>query len=270
MKYTSYPKILAEHDTYKTVRITKPGIISTTLKFYARLLKIVLYSNYKTKRNIYDGFNWVASSLDIFDQLEKAGIKFEIEGMDNLKSFDGPAVFISNHMSTLETLILPGIIHPKKPVCFITKKELNDYPLFGPITRARFPIVVGRSNPREDLRTVLHEGKQRLESGRSIIIFPQKTRGLIFDEKTFNSLGIKLAKANNVHVVPLALNTEAWENGKMLKDFGKINPSKTVKFSFGEPFLVSGNNGADEHKRVIDYIKSKFNQWDLSDKIISS
>jgi 1-acyl-sn-glycerol-3-phosphate acyltransferase len=269
MKYTSYPKILAENDTYSTPPSKKRKTLFPTFSFYFRLLGIIFYSNYKTKRNIYDRFNWVASSLDIFDKLEKTGIRFELEGMKNFQSFDGPCIFISNHMSTLETLILPGIIHPKKPVCFITKKELNDYPLFGPITKARFPIVVGRSNPREDLKTVLSEGKQRLESGRSIIIFPQKTRGLEFYEKTFNSLGIKLAKANNVKVVPLALYTEAWENGKLLKDFGKINHEKPVRFSFGEPFTVSGN-GADEHRKVLDFIKLKFAEWNISDKIISS
>ncbi|MBL1212878.1 MAG: 1-acyl-sn-glycerol-3-phosphate acyltransferase [Ignavibacteriae bacterium] len=269
MRYTSYPKILAENDTYTTPQKQKRKTLFPTFTFYLKLIRIIFYSNYKTKRNIYDGYNWVASSLDIFDKLEKIGIRFKIEGMKNFQSFEGPCIFISNHMSTLETLILPGIIHPKKPVCFITKKELNDYPFFGPITKARFPIVVGRSNPREDLKTVLNEGKNRLEDGRSIIIFPQKTRGLEFDEKSFNSLGVKLAKANKVHIVPLALYTEAWENGKMLKDFGKLNPAKTVKFSFGEPFLVSGN-GAEEHKRVIDFIKSKFNDWELSDKIINS
>jgi 1-acyl-sn-glycerol-3-phosphate acyltransferase len=269
MKYTSYHNVLAEHDNYTTSCEIKSSILSPTLKFYIRLLAIIISSNIKTKRNIYDGYNWVASSLKIFDQLEKAGIKFQIEGMKNFQSFDGPAVFISNHMSTLETLILPGIIHPKKPICFITKKELNNYPIFGPITRARFPIVVSRINPREDLKTVLDEGKQRLESGRSIVIFPQKTRGLKFDEKSFNSLGIKLAKANNVHVVPLALYTEAWENGKYLKDFGKINSAKVVKFSFGEPFLVN-DNGTAGHKAVLDYIKSKFGEWGLADKIIKN
>jgi 1-acyl-sn-glycerol-3-phosphate acyltransferase len=39
--------------------------------------------------------------------LENVGVRFEITGLDNLKSFEGPAVFIANHMSTLETFVLP-------------------------------------------------------------------------------------------------------------------------------------------------------------------
>jgi 1-acyl-sn-glycerol-3-phosphate acyltransferase len=108
--------------------------------------------------------------------MERAGINFHVEGIDNIEKFEGPAVFIGNHMSTLETVALPAFIQPIKPVVYVIKEELTRYPLFGPVAAARHPILVGRANPREDLQIVLDDGSSRLQEGRSIIIFPQKTR----------------------------------------------------------------------------------------------
>ena len=51
---------------------------------------------------------------------------------------------------------------------------------------------------------------------------------MVFDPTLFNSLGNKLAKRNNVPVIPLALITDAWGNGKYIKEAGKIDPSKPM------------------------------------------
>lgn len=258
--YKSYPKVLADKDEYVTDRSVVKTNWLTRLLFYPRLAQVVYESNRKAKKNIYNRYNWVDASLKTIDAMEKAGLNYHITGMDNLKKFDGPAVFIGNHMSTLETLALPSIIQPVKPVCFVIKKELADYPLFGAVVSARHPIIVGRANPREDLKLVLEEGSDRLKNGRSVIIFPQKTRSKFFDIKSFNSLGVKLAQRNNVYVLPFALLTDAWPNGKVIKEVGKLDPSKKVRFAFGEPFKPESNS-SQENQKVIDFIKSKLIEW---------
>jgi 1-acyl-sn-glycerol-3-phosphate acyltransferase len=224
------------------------------------MIKIVYQSNQMTKKNLYNRYNWVASSLYTIRAMEKAGIDIYTEGIDNISKFDGPAVFIGNHMSTLETLALPSFIQPIKSVVYVIKEELTRYPLFGAVAKARHPILVGRENPREDLQIVLNEGSENLQKGRSIIIFPQKTRSKYFDASSFNSLGVKLAKRNDAYVVPLALLTDAWQNGKIVKEFGPLDPSKKVHFAFGEPFKVE-TSGAKENQIVIDFIQSKLKEW---------
>ena len=125
---------------------------------------------------------------------------------------------------------------------------------------ARDPILVGRENPREDLKIVLEEGSRKIQIGKSIIIFPQKTRSLNFGQASFNSLGIKLAKRNNVSVIPIAILSDAWGNGKYIKEIGKIDPAKLVRICIGEPITISGN-GAEDHQHVIDFITGKLKDW---------
>jgi 1-acyl-sn-glycerol-3-phosphate acyltransferase len=163
-------------------------------------------------------------------------------------------------MSTLETVVLPGLIQPLKSVTFIVKNTLLNYPIFRDILIARDPIVVNRVNPRQDLQTVLQEGTDRLRRGISIIVFPQTTRYTSFDPSQFNTLGVKLAQRTGVPVVPLALLTDAWCNGKYLKDFGPIDPRKKVFFAFGEPLEIRGR-GMDAHRTILEFIQRKIRAW---------
>ena len=110
------------------------------------------------------------------------------------------------------------------------------------------------------LKLVIEEGSERLKDNRSVIIFPQKTRSEILELSTFNSLGIKLAKKNNSYVVPVAIMSNAWPNGNKIKELGKLDTKKTVRFAFGEPIKVE-SNGSEEHQKVIDFIKEKFAEW---------
>ncbi|MCB0731972.1 MAG: 1-acyl-sn-glycerol-3-phosphate acyltransferase [Ignavibacteriae bacterium] len=261
--YTDYPEIIGKSDTYQTDASIPKSSIASVL-FFWRLYKVVRNANKHTQINTYDRYNWVASSLGVLRAAESIGIKVQVKGMKHFTEFDGPAIIIGNHMSTLETLLLPSFIQPIKSVIYVIKKQLIDFPLFGPVAAARHPIIVGRTNPREDLKIVMEEGTKNLEKGRSIIIFPQKTRSAQFDKTSFNSLGIKLAKKNNVPVIPLALVTDAWGNGKIVKELGKIDADKRVYFEFGKPIKVEGS-GSDQHEEVLNFIETKLKEWGRSD-----
>jgi 1-acyl-sn-glycerol-3-phosphate acyltransferase len=163
-------------------------------------------------------------------------------------------------MSTLETFVLPTVILSAKRMTYVVKRELTSYPVFGHVMRARDPIVVGRANPRDDLKAVLEGGAQRLAAGVSVVVFPQTTRTPVFDPAHFNTIGVKLARRAGVPVVPIALKTDAWGNGPIVKDIGRIDPAKTVHIEFGAPLQVPGT-GATEHQRVIDFIRERLLAW---------
>jgi 1-acyl-sn-glycerol-3-phosphate acyltransferase len=241
----------------------KLGILARAfpgMRFYSLAGPIVWRAGRLAVRGAYDDAAWSRSSLGILRALEAAGVRLEITGVGHFQSLAGPCVFIGNHMSTLETFVLPTIIASAMRVTFIVKRELTDYPVFGPVMRSRDPVVVGRSNPREDLKAVLEGGAERLHAGISIVVFPQTTRTPVFDPAAFNTIGVKLARRAGVPVIPVALKTDAWGNGRIVKDVGRIDPGKTVHIEFGAPLEVRGT-GTAEHNAVIDFIRERLRVW---------
>jgi len=234
--------------------------LNTRWYFAGRYLREVIRSRSIALRGLYDRKAWADTSFRVFRLIEECGGRFHLRGLDNLRTVQGPFVFISNHMSTLETMTFPSIIAPYMEVTFVVKESLAIHPLFGPVMSARNPILVKRSNPREDFHTVMTKGKEFLAKGTSVIIFPQSTRSAEFIPEEFNSLGIKLARAAGVQVVPVAIKTDFWGNGKYLKELGPLRRTNPIHMVFGNPFPVSGN-GKEEHKQVIDFIITHLQQW---------
>lgn len=251
-----------EGDTYTTAprHISFLARALPSLVFYPKLVSIVMRASRKAKRSRYDTSDWSNSSFETFCALESVGVQMEITGLDHFKTLDSPCVFIGNHMSTLETFVLPTIIATFKETTFVVKQSLVDYPVFRHVMRSRKPVTVGRSNPRDDLKAVLEGGTKKLHTGSSIIIFPQTTRTPVFDPDQFNTIGIKLAKKAGVPVVPIALKTDAWGNGKYLKDFGKIDPREKVHFAFGKPLEIK-DRGTEEQLQIIEFIQGKLKEW---------
>ena len=253
---------LFDADRYLTAPRT-PSLLSrlnVNLGFYLPMLWIVGTAGSKAMRNDYDGDAWAHSSECIARALESVGCRIDVSGLEHFRSLDGPCVFIGNHMSTLETFVLPSMIQPWKDVTFVVKESLLKYPFFGPVLASRDPVVVGRTNPRADLAAVLEGGEERLKAGRSVIVFPQSTRTPIFDPSHFNTIGVKLARRAGVPIIPLALKTDAWGNGVRLKDFGPVDVDKTIHFAFAEPMRVDGS-GKAEHQRITDFIIGRLAAW---------
>jgi 1-acyl-sn-glycerol-3-phosphate acyltransferase len=231
-----------------------------SLLFYSNLIEIVLRSSRVAKKGEYSDDNWIQSSLEVLRQLELAGVKVEISGIENIERQSGSVVFIGNHMSMMETMVLPVIIQPILPVTFVVKESLLNYPFFKYIMRSRNPVAVSRTNPRQDLKVVMSEGLSRLQSGVSVIVFPQTTRSHTFDPTQMSSIGVKLAKKAGVPVIPIALKTDCWQNGSWVKDFGKLDISKTAFYSFGTPIMVAGK-GDEEQAMVNTFIVNKLEKW---------
>ena len=163
-------------------------------------------------------------------------------------------------MSMLESMVLPGLIASRREVTFVVKKSLTTHPIFGPVMRARGPIAVDRQDPISDFKKVMLDGTESLKNNVSVVIFPQSQRMVKFNPKQFNTLGIKLAKNANVKVVPLAIKTDFWENGTLLKDIGVIHRDLRIYFEFGEPISIDGA-GKKEQQMIIDHIHSHLKKW---------
>ena len=207
---------------------------------------------------------WRDAAHAVSRAFELGGVPICFENLDVLGRFDEPCVIIGNHMSTAETFILTRWLLRYRPVTYVVKQGLVEYPVFKHIMRACNPIVVGRKDPRQDLRTVMGEGMEHLKKGTSVIIFPQKTRASEFIPEEFNSIGVKLANRAGVPVLPLALKTDAWSNGKRLKEFGPFYNDRPVHLALGEPMPVTGN-GKEQNDAIVSFIQEKLASWEKWD-----
>lgn len=259
------PKLTAAPWADYSTQPQNPGLFSRalpSLAFYGRVARIVFRSSSAAKQSRFGYEEWYAASLEVRAAFEKTGAQVEVTGTEHLASLTGPAVIIGNHMSTAETFLLANMLLPFRPATFVVKQSLVEYPIFKHIMRSRDPIVVGRSNPREDLKAVLGGGRERLENGISVVIFPQRTRKVTLEEDGFNTIGVKLAKRAGVPVVPLALKTNAWSNGRFLKDFGPFLPDEPVKFAFGAPIEV-GERDREAHRAIFCFIADHLRSWNV-------
>lgn len=228
--------------------------------FTGLFIKTVFKSRHLARRGHYDTRQWIDSSHDIFTNVERCGGRIRITGMDHVRNSRGPVLLLSNHMSTLETMIFPGIIQPLKDITFVVKDALVRHWAFKDVMRSRKPIVLSRENPREDFRIVMEQGLVRLQNNISIVIFPQSTRKVEFLPSEFNSLGTKLAAKAGVQVIPVAIKTDFWGPGRFSSYLGPIHRDKTVHIAFGAPMQVSGS-GKEEHQKIIEFIQAHLDAW---------
>ncbi len=230
--------------------------------FYTEYIGIVFAARKLAVQGRYDDQAWAASSLSIARLIERHRGRFAVSGLDNLRSSagSGPFVFVANHMSTLETQILPVLVVPFMPVTFVVKESLVKGKIFGPVLRSRDPIAVGRRSPREDLDAVLEGGLERLRRGISIIVFPQSTRSPVFRPEGFNTLGTKLAAKAGVPALPIAIKSDFWGEEGLFRGFGPIRPERTVHFEFGRPMAVVGR-GKEQHLETVRFIESRLRLW---------
>lgn len=232
----------------------------TSIYFGWRFLR-QLYGNKKlAEAGKFNTEMWAHRSVEILHNLEDCGAKFVIEGLEYINAVDGPVVFVSNHMSMLETMVFPGIIASNREVTFVVKSSLTTHQLFGPVMRARNPIAVDRKDPISDFKKVMSEGEKHLKNGTSVVVFPQAQRMVEFVPEQFNTLGLKLAKKAKVPMVPVAIKTDFWTNGTVFKDIGRLDRKKPVHIKFGSPITIEGP-GKIEQQKVIDFITSHLKKW---------
>jgi len=250
------------YETPLAVRSAAParrGLIPSA-RFHLRVADRAITGGCKAWVGQYNFEVWAQDSLLILQTVERLGGAVVCEGFAPRAACSGPVVYVANHMSMLETMLMPCLLTAFSPVAIVLKVDLMHYPFFGSLCRAIQPIVVSRSNVRADLQAVLEQGRAQLAAGRSVLLFPQGTRMSVFQPRRFNSMGAKLAQAAHVPLVPIALKTNFVGLGKWIKDLGPIDPSQTVRFAAG-PLLSPETPSRVLHQECLDFITECFRQW---------
>jgi 1-acyl-sn-glycerol-3-phosphate acyltransferase len=146
------------------------------------------------------------------------GIDWKVEGRDNLPS--RPAVILSKHQSAWETLAFQAIFPPQ---VHVLKRELLWIPFFGWGLALMSPIAIDRSRGFAALRNIARRGRERLEQGFWIVVFPEGTRVAPGERRDYQLGGAWLAAASGAPIVPVAHNAGlVWPRNAFLKRPGTV------------------------------------------------
>lgn len=199
---------------------------------------------YRTRYFVTSRWNvfiiWLAKVL--------CGIRYQIKGWENLP--DSPAILLSKHQSAWETIFL--LWKMPRPLVFVLKRSLIYIPLFGWALALLRMIPIDRKNGKDAFAQVAREGRQRLQDGQWIIMFPEGTRIPVGQQGKYKMGGTRLAVETDTIVVPIALNAgECWPRNAFIKRPGLI----TV--SIGKPISPEGLNAAELMQQVENWIESE-------------
>lgn len=101
--------------------------------------------------------------------LGHAGITLEIRGRPPIT---GPVLLVSNHISWLD---IP-VMHAARHCRFVSKSDVQDWPLIGTLATAAGTLYIERSSRRDALRMV-HLMRDALNANEVLAVFPEGTTG---------------------------------------------------------------------------------------------
>lgn len=146
------------------------------------------------------------------------GIDWKVEGKEHLPS--RPSVILSKHQSAWETLAFQKIFPPQ---VHVLKRELLWIPFFGWGLALMSPIAIDRSRGVAALRSIARRGRERLEQGFWVVVFPEGTRVRPGERRAYQLGGAWLAAASGAPVVPVAHNAGlVWPRNAFLKRPGTV------------------------------------------------
>lgn len=174
------------------------------------------------------------------------GIKYQVRGRENIP--EGAAIIFSKHQSSWETYALQ-LFFPSQ--VWVLKRELMWVPFFGWGMATLKPIAIDRGSGRKAVNQIIEKGKQRLDAGIWVTIFPEGTRIAPGKYKRWGIGGAILAESSGYPVVPVAHNAgEFWGRRSFLKKPG------TIQVVIGKAIETKGLKASEINQKAEDWMKA--------------
>jgi 1-acyl-sn-glycerol-3-phosphate acyltransferase len=180
------------------------------------------------------------------------GIRYRVIGAEHIPR--KPCIILAKHQSAWETLAFQLIFPPQ---VWVLKRELLRVPFFGWGLAMLSPIAIDRSSRREALQQLVEQGRQRLDAGFCIVIFPEGTRIPPGQRGKYRPGGARLAVQTGTPVLPVAHNAgRCWGRNAFLKRPG------LVTVSIGAPIDPAGIDAETLIGRVEQWIEDEMPRLD--------
>jgi 1-acyl-sn-glycerol-3-phosphate acyltransferase len=125
-------------------------------------------------------------------------------------------------------------------------------PFFGWGLALTSPIAIDRSKGKQAMKQLLEQGKDRLDKGFCVVIFPEGTRIPFGVRGKYKIGGAMLGESTGVPVVPVAHNAgKYWGRNAFRKYPG------TIVMSIGQPIDPEGLKVEEINRRVEDWIEGE-------------
>ncbi len=215
-------------------------VMVVSILVYAPLIVLVFWLPYRIRYRFATLWGyfiiWVARVL--------CGIRYRVEGRENLPA--GAMILLSKHQSTWETFAYPRLFH--FPQVWVLKRELMWVPFFGWGLATLAPIAIDRGAGRQAVKQIIDQGRARLESGKTVVLFPEGTRVPAGYRRRYGLGGPVLAAETGFPVVPVAHNA------------GTVWPRRSVRLFPGTVTVVVGPP-IDPAGMTPEQIRDRAEQW---------
>lgn len=183
----------------------------------------------------------------ITDNYLKKYARLKIEGFEEVTRITEPIIFISNHLSNADGLILNKLLKEKFDPYFVAGVKLSDDPITSLGTKMVKNIAI---KPNTADKEAITKMVKVVKSGENILLFPEGTRsrtGAMIEGKKGILLLARMTKAKIVPIGLIGTNKllPIAESGKMGEESWK---EADVTVRFGKPVeLPKREKDEDKH-----------------------
>ena len=256
----------ATADDHRAARRAAPGAL-TTLRYTWGVTRVFPWCAFLQPLGMLSIRRWANLCFSTVTAAERLGMRVLIEGFENRAAVKGPVVYLCNHMSMTETVLLPPTLLSFGPFNYVAKASLAHLPFLEKAAANMGMVPISRVSPREDLVNILRTGQEKLDGGSSFLIFPQGTRSDVLSRHRFSSIGAKLAERAQVPIVPLIVDTRCQPTrtrglfAKAFKDFGPVDTAFDIRLACGPAIPCA--RAKEMHAATFDWMASKLEDWRL-------
>ena len=174
-------------------------------------------------------------------------LEHRVSGLERLPEQN--TIVLMKHSSSWET-IAQLTLFPAQT--WVLKRELIWAPILGWAIYFLKPIAINRQGGRAAVDQVLAQGKQRLDAGLWVVIFPEGTRVPAGETRRYGLSGTLLAQAAGREIVPVAHNAgHFWPRRSLLKRPG------TIDVVIGEPIATADRDPREINAEVQAWIEGE-------------
>lgn len=190
-------------------------------------------------------------SQKIADNYLKKYATFHIDGNDNLKGIDLPTIFICNHLSNSDGLVLDKVLKEIDPTFVAGVKLSNNAVTSIGVNVVKTTNIQPNSPDKEGLKKIITLIKQ----GESLLIFPEGTRSRVGHLIEAKKGILLIAKMTGAPIVPIGIY--GTEKLLPINDSGNMSAENfnfaDVYINIGKQFKLPVKSKEQDKKEYEDY-----------------